>query len=225
MNSANAIPAPTWEKFLTEQKNAGYYQQLMTFLEEERSKYEVYPPEEDVFNAFTLCPLNKTKICIIGQDPYHNPGEAHGLSFSVRDGVKIPPSLKNIYQEINSDLGINIPTTGNLAPWAEQGVLLLNSILTVRKNEPSSHKYLGWHHLTDAAIYLLSISSKHPIVFILWGAFARSKKSFIEKRHVILESPHPSPFSAHTGFFGSKPFSKANQFLEAHNLTPINWQI
>jgi uracil-DNA glycosylase len=172
-----------------------------------------------------LTPYKNVRVVIVGQDPYHGEGEAHGLSFSVQDGIKIPPSLQNIYKELYSDLGIKIPSTGDLTKWAQQGVLLLNSVLTVKKDAPASHKDLGWQLLTDYVIQLLN-EKEEPVVFILWGAFARSKKVFItNKKHLIIESPHPSPFSARTGFFGSKPFSKTNIFLKKNNYKEIDFSL
>ena len=176
-------------------------------------KETIFPPKDYIFNALKLTPYNNVKVVIVGQDPYHGVGEAHGLSFSVRDGIMVPPSLQNIYKELNSDLGINISTTGDLTKWADQGVLLLNSVLTVKKDSPASHKGLGWEPLTDYIIKKLN-SKDTPIVFILWGNFARSKKVYITNpKHLVIESAHPSPFSANHGFFGSKPFSKINDFL------------
>ena len=188
-------------------------------------KETIFPPKDYIFNALKLTPYNNVKVVIVGQDPYHGVGEAHGLSFSVRDGIKVPPSLQNIYKELNSDLGINISTTGDLTKWAEQGVLLLNSVLTVKKDTPASHKGIGWEPLTDYIIRKLN-SKETPIVFILWGNFARSKKAYITNpKHLVIESAHPSPFSANHGFFGSKPFSRTNQFLEQNKIQPIDWKL
>ncbi len=188
-------------------------------------KETIFPPKDYIFNALKLTPYNNVKVVIVGQDPYHGVGEAHGLSFSVRDGIKVPPSLQNIYKELNSDLGINVSTTGDLTKWAEQGVLLLNSVLTVKKDTPASHKGLGWEPLTDYIIRKLN-SKDTPIVFILWGNFARSKKVYITNpKHLVIESAHPSPFSAYHGFFGSKPFSSTNQFLEQNKIQPIDWKL
>lgn len=189
------------------------------------NKETIFPPKDYIFNALKLTPYNNVKVVIVGQDPYHGVGEAHGLSFSVRDGIKVPPSLQNIYKELNSDLGINISTTGDLTKWAEQGVLLLNSVLTVKKDTPASHKGIGWEPLTDYIIRKLN-SKETPIVFILWGNFARSKKAYITNpKHLVIESAHPSPFSANHGFFGSKPFSRTNQFLEQNKIQPIDWKL
>lgn len=215
----------SWKDFIKQESYQGYYKNILSFLKEDGEKFKIYPAGQDIFNAFDYSPLDKTKVLILGQDPYHNPGEAHGLSFSVKEGVKTPPSLQNIYKELKSDLGLDIPKTGCLVPWAEQGVLLLNACLTVRKNEPNAHKNIGWHIFTDKVISTLN-QKDTPVVFILWGAFARAKKDIITNaRHLILESPHPSPFSASSGFFGSKPFSKTNEFLEKNNLPAINWKL
>ena len=185
----------------------------------------VYPPADDIFNAFHLTPLPDVKVVILGQDPYHEPGQAHGLSFSVMPGVEIPPSLVNIYQELHDDLGCKIPNNGCLTKWARQGVLLLNTVLTVRAHRAFSHKDIGWQEFTDAAIRVLA-GQDRPLVFILWGRPAQQKASMITNpRHLILKSPHPSPLSAYRGFFGSRPFSKTNAYLEANGLTPIDWQI
>ena len=188
-------------------------------------KEAIYPPKDHIFNALKLTPYNNVKVVIVGQDPYHGEGEAHGLSFSVRDGVKIPPSLQNIYKELKSDLGIDIATTGDLTKWADQGVLLLNSVLTVKKDLPASHKGMGWEPLTDYIIRKLN-SKNTPIVFILWGNFAKSKKVYITNpKHLVIESAHPSPFSANYGFFGSRPFSRTNKFLEQNKIQPIDWKL
>lgn len=183
----------------------------------------IFPPKECIFNALKYTSFENVKVVIVGQDPYHGVGEAHGLSFSVQDNVKVPPSLQNIYKELYDDLGVPIKKTGNLTVWAKQGVLLLNSVLTVEKDKASSHKGLGWELFTDYVIKVLNLKET-PVVFILWGNFARSKKVLITNpNHYIIESPHPSPFSAYNGFFGSKPFSKTNNFLLKNKLTPIDW--
>ncbi len=183
----------------------------------------IFPPKDEIFNALKYTDFDNVKVVIVGQDPYHGEGEAHGLSFSVRKGVKIPPSLKNIYKELEDDLGIKPKDNGDLTLWAKQGVLLLNAVLTVEKDLASSHKGIGWERLTDYIIKVLN-SKEDPIVFILWGNFARSKKSYItNKKHLVIESTHPSPFSAYNGFFGSKPFSKCNNFLIKNKKEPINW--
>lgn len=185
----------------------------------------VYPIKENIFNALKLTPYEKVKVVIMGQDPYHGENEAHGLSFSVQKGITIPPSLKNIYKELYSDLGIKSPNNGDLTKWANEGVLLLNSVLTVFKDNPASHKKIGWERLTDYIIKILN-ENEAPIVFILWGNFAREKKKYItNKKHLVIESNHPSPFSANNGFFGSKPFSKTNAFLISNNFKPINWDL
>lgn len=196
-----------------------FYNMIMKLYDEKT----IYPLKENIFNAFKLTSFENVKVVIVGQDPYHGEGEAHGLSFSVQDNVKIPPSLQNIYKELYSDLGIPPKNTGNLTGWAKEGVLLLNSTLTVEKDKANSHQGLGWQYFTDYVIKVLNLSEK-PIVFILWGNFARSKKVLITNpKHLILESPHPSPFSAYNGFFGSKPFSKTNDFLIKNNIKPIDW--
>ncbi len=185
----------------------------------------VYPIKENIFNALKLTPYEKVKVVIMGQDPYHGENEAHGLSFSVQKGINIPPSLKNIYKELNNDLGITIALDGDLTKWAKEGVLLLNSVLTVYKDNPASHKNIGWERLTDYIIKTLN-EKEEPIVFILWGNFAKEKKKYItNKKHLIIESTHPSPFSANNGFFGSKPFSKTNEFLIKNKIKPINWDL
>ncbi|GHW02763.1 uracil-DNA glycosylase [candidate division SR1 bacterium] len=192
-----------------------YFEDIKTFLKKEKSDGQtVFPAGKDMFNAFNKTPFAQVKVVILGQDPYHGYGEAHGLCFSVQNGVRIPPSLQNIYKELNADLGIEIPKTGNLSSRAEQGVFLLNATLTVRQDQPNSHKGIGWQIFTDAVIRNLSDKKDH-LVFILRGAFAQQKESLIDSsKHLIIKSPHPSPFSAHSGFFGSKPFSRANQWLE-----------
>ena len=188
-------------------------------------KEEIYPPKDYIFNALKLTPFQNTKVVIMGQDPYHGEGEAHGLSFSVQKGIKLPPSLKNIYKELYNDLGIEPNEYGDLTKWAKEGVLLLNSVLTVKKDSPASHKNIGWEPLTDYIIKVLNTKDE-PVVFILWGNFAKSKKVFITNpKHLIIESAHPSPFSANYGFFGSKPFSKTNSFLEKNNIQPIDWTL
>jgi len=198
---------------------------FMDKIKKEYSENICYPEYENLFNAFKLTPFNKVKIVILGQDPYHGEGEAHGLSFSVKKGVQFPPSLKNIFIELKNDLNINAPENGDLSKWANEGVLLLNSILSVRKDTPLSHKDFGWEDLTDYIIKLLN-SKKEPIVFILWGSYARSKKTYItNKNHFIIESVHPSPLSANRGFFGSRPFSKANNFLKSKNIKEVDFTL
>lgn len=202
-----------------------YYMQLYSFVKEEYCKYAIYPSSEDIFNAFHFTPLCKVKVVILGQDPYHNADQAHGLCFSVKPKVQIPPSLDNIYKELKEDLGLKIPNNGYLKKWADQGVLLLNTVLTVRAHQAASHQGKGWEHFTDAVISAVN-EQEQPIVFILWGRPAQMKKKMLTNpNHLVLEAPHPSPLSAHRGFFGSKPFSKANAFLTENKIAPIDWQI
>ena len=202
-----------------------YYRELFTFVKDEYSKYVVYPPADDIFNAFDFTPLDKVKCVILGQDPYHEPNQAHGLCFSVKPEVGIPPSLVNIYKELKDDIGCYIPDNGYLEKWARQGILMLNTVLTVRAHQANSHKDIGWEQFTDAAIRVLNTIDR-PIVFILWGAPAQRKESMLNNpKHLILKAPHPSPLSAYRGFFGSKPFSKTNEFLIANGIEPIDWQI
>ena len=202
-----------------------YYKQLhQTIMEEYRTR-QIFPEADDLFNAFHLTPLKDVKVVIFGQDPYHNVGQAHGLCFSVKPGVEIPPSLVNIYKELQDDLGCYIPNNGYLVKWAKQGVFLLNTVLTVRAHQANSHRGIGWEKFTDAAIRILNEQDR-PIVFILWGRPAQMKKTMLNNpKHLILEAPHPSPLSAYRGFFGSRPFSKTNIFLQQHGLAPIDWQI
>ena len=207
-----------WLEALKGEFSKPYYRELFKKVNEEYSRYQIFPPADDIFNAFHLTPLSKVKVVILGQDPYHNVGQAHGLCFSVKKGVDIPPSLVNIYKELHDDLGCTIPNHGCLTKWAEQGVLMLNTVLTVRAHQANSHRGIGWEEFTDAAIMALN-SQDRPIVFILWGGPAHNPK------HLILKAPHPSPLSAYRGFFGSKPFSQTNAFLEEHGLEPIDWQI
>lgn len=214
-----------WTPFLKEEFKKDYFLKLSAFLKEEYATKVIYPKKEDVFNAFAYTAFDDVKVVILGQDPYHQPHQAHGLCFSVNKGVKIPPSLVNIYKELNSDLGCYIPSHGCLIDWAKQGVFLLNTTLTVEQSHPNSHFNKGWEIFTDTAIQKLNEKTT-PVVFILWGRNARSKKSLITNpNHLILESAHPSPLSAYHGFFESKPFSKCNQFLMENNLKPIDWQI
>ncbi len=201
------------------------FSRFMGVINHEYEINTIYPAKDNIFAALKLTPYSKVKVVIMGQDPYHGEGEAHGLSFSVMDGIKLPPSLKNIYKELYDDLGITPASTGNLTKWAKEGVLLLNSTLTVVKDTPNSHSKLGWNLFTDYIIKKLN-EREEPIVFILWGSFARSKKVYItNKRHLVIESAHPSPFSARNGFFGSKPFSRTNEFLVKNNIEPIDWDI
>lgn len=214
-----------WLEPLKPEFSKDYYKELYQKVIEEYKTQVVFPPSDDIFNAFALTPLKKVKVVIIGQDPYHNVGQAHGLCFSVRPEVDIPPSLVNIYKELKDDCGCEIPNNGYLVKWAEQGVLLLNTVLTVRAHQANSHRGMGWEQFTDAAIRVLNEEDR-PIVFILWGAPAQKKKAMLNNpKHMILEAPHPSPLSAYRGFFGSKPFSKTNAFLEQNGLKPIDWQI
>ncbi len=202
-----------------------YYAELYQFVRQEYNTTQIFPPADDIFNAFHMTPLGEVKVVIIGQDPYHEPGQAHGLCFSVKPGVDIPPSLVNIYKELQDDLGCSIPNNGHLVKWAKQGVLMLNTVLTVRAHRANSHHGRGWEEFTDAAIRALN-SQDRPIVFILWGKPAQSKKSMLNNpNHLILEAPHPSPLSAYRGFFGSRPFSKTNAFLRERGAEPIDWQI
>ena len=202
-----------------------YYADLYRFVKEEYSKVAVYPPSDEIFSALHLTPLSKVKVVIIGQDPYHNVGQAHGLCFSVRPEVEIPPSLVNIYKELQSDLGCRIPNNGYLVKWAEQGVLLLNTVLTVRAHQANSHQGKGWEQFTDAIIRAVN-AEERPIAYLLWGRPAQSKMSMLNNpKHKVFTAPHPSPLSAHRGFFGCKHFSQANAFLEENGLAPIDWQI
>lgn len=216
----------TWKSVLKEEFEKPYFKQIAEFLKSEKQKGKIiYPPGPLIFHAFDTTPFDKVKVVILGQDPYHGPGQAHGLAFSVQKGVTPPPSLKNIYKEIQDDLGIPVPETGNLEKWAEQGVLLLNAALTVEAHKPNSHSKIGWHEFTDAVIKLISDKKEH-IVFILWGAYAKSKQELIDaSKHLILTAAHPSPFSAHYGFFGCRHFSKANKWLEKHGEKPVDWSL
>ncbi|MGL1890307.1 MAG: uracil-DNA glycosylase [Spirochaetaceae bacterium] len=210
-----------WKQFLETEKNTGYYRVLLRKLEKELSEFTIYPKKEDVFRAFELTSFNNIKCVIVGQDPYFNPEEAHGLAFSVKKDNKIPPSLRNIYKELATDININ-RVHGDLTDWAEQGVFLINRVLTVRKGEPNSHKNIGWMQFTLNTIKKVS-ESPNPIVFMLWGAGARKLKSVIDKRHLVLEAPHPSPLSSYRGFFGCAHFSKCNSFLEEVKRGSIQW--
>ena len=212
-----------WDQVLSKVWESPGFDKFMNKVKDNYKNHTCFPKYENIFNALKLTPYKDVKIVIIGQDPYHGEGEAHGLSFSVQEGVKFPPSLQNIFKELYNDLGIK-NTKGDLTPWAKEGVLLLNSILSVEKDKPLSHKDLGWQLLTDHIIKLINLKEE-PVVFILWGSYARSKKEFItNKKHLIIESAHPSPLSASRGFFGSKPFSKANNFLKEHNIKEVNFQ-
>ena len=214
-----------WLKVIGDEFKKPYYTQLYRFVKEEYTNYVIYPNADDIFNAFHFTPLKDVKVVILGQDPYHNVGQAHGLCFSVKPEVDIPPSLVNIYQELQEDVGCKIPNNGYLEKWARQGVLMLNTVLTVRAHQAGSHQGKGWEQFTDAVIEAVNAQDR-PIVFILWGKPAQMKKKMLTNpNHLILEAPHPSPLSAYRGFFGSKPFSQANAFLERHGLEKIDWQI
>lgn len=214
-----------WDALLEGEFQKPYYQQLRNFLKSEYNSYTIYPDMYNIFNAFKLTSYNDVKAVILGQDPYHEPGQAHGLAFSVLDGTEPPPSLKNIYKELNADLGLPIPEKGDLTKWAQQGVLLLNTALTVRRGSANSHKGKGWEIFTDRIIEILNNREK-PVVFILWGANARSKTALITNPvHKILTCAHPSPLSAYNGFFGCRHFSKCNEFLKAHGIEEINWAL
>ncbi|HEY1378068.1 MAG TPA: uracil-DNA glycosylase, partial [Gemmataceae bacterium] len=216
------LPA-SWRPVLGDQLRQPSYHKLTEFLERERDEYTVFPPEPDVFNALKLTPFDEVKVVILGQDPYHDDGQAHGLAFSVRPGVTPPPSLRNIFKELRDDVGCPKPANGNLEPWANQGVLLLNTVLTVRAHQPHSHRGKGWEKFTDAAIEAVG-AKDDPVVFVLWGAPAQKKTPLIDtSRHTVLKSPHPSPLSAKSGFFGSRPFSAVNAALEASGRDPIDW--
>jgi len=212
----------SWKALLKDEFEKDYFKNLTDFIKQEYKTHTIYPPGKDIFKAFDLCPVGNVKVVIIGQDPYHGKGQAHGLCFSVKDGVKIPPSLRNIYKELYNDIGKEIPETGNLEHWAKQGVLMLNATLTVRAGNAGSHQGKGWETFTDAVIKKIS-KEKENLVFLLWGAYAQRKGQVIDNEHYILESAHPSPFSAHNGFFGNKHFSKTNAFLKLKELTEIRW--
>ena len=214
-----------WREFLSEAVNAGSFRQLSSFLNAEYREQTVFPPLDDLFTAFRLTPPDRVKAVILGQDPYHDDGQAHGLAFSVRAGVRFPPSLRNIFKELNADLNLPVPKDGLLTPWAEQGVLLLNTVLTVRAHQPASHQKHGWEPFTDAVIAGLSRKKEH-LIYVLWGAPAQSKQPLIDTgKHTVICSAHPSPLSAHRGFFGSRPFSAVNRDLSAHGMTPIDWNL
>lgn len=214
-----------WDEVLKEEFEKDYFNKLLQFVEKEYQTKEIYPKKNEIFNAFRYTTYKDVKVVILGQDPYHGIGQAQGLSFSVRNEVGRPPSLQNIFKELESDIGIKVSSNNSLIPWTKEGVLLLNAVLTVEKDKAASHKDQGWEIFTDNVIKKIN-EKNTPVVFILWGAYARSKKSFITNPiHYIVESPHPSPFSAYNGFFGSRPFSKTNQFLESKGLKPISWQI
>ena len=213
----------SWRERLQSEFDAPYFAQLADFVRHEYATTRVYPPGSQMFAAFDACPFDKVKVVILGQDPYHEPGQAHGLCFSVNDGVPFPPSLQNIFKEIQDDIGTPVPMSGDLTRWANQGVLLLNATLTVRAHQAGSHQNKGWEQFTDAVIHRLA-QERENLVFILWGSYAQRKGEFIDRsRHLVLQSPHPSPLSAHRGFFGNRHFSRTNEYLTAHGIEPILW--
>ena len=214
----------TWNEILAEEMQKDYYQELQAFVQKRRAEVRVFPEEKNVFTALELTPFESVKVVILGQDPYHGFGQAHGLSFSVQKGIPLPPSLKNIYKELQEDIGEDLPTEGDLSHWAKQGVLLLNTVLTVEEGNANSHKGMGWERLTNHLIESLN-ELKHPVIFILWGKPAQDKEKLItNSNHVILKAPHPSPLSAYRGFFGSKPFSRVNDILMQQGQSPIRWK-
>ncbi|WP_421869133.1 uracil-DNA glycosylase [Marinoscillum sp.] len=214
---------PSWKILLQDEFEKDYFVKLVSFVKQEYQDHQVYPPGKKIFNAFNFCTLDNAKVIIIGQDPYHGPGQANGLCFSVAEGVRMPPSLVNIFKELKDDLGVDMPPHGSLERWAKQGVLLLNATLTVRASTPGSHQNKGWEEFTDAVIRKLS-EEKTGLVFILWGAYAQRKGAVIDaNKHYVIQSAHPSPFAAHKGFFGSKPFSKTNEYLALNGKDVINW--
>ena len=214
-----------WDILLQDEYQKEYFKKLLNFVKKEYQTKTIYPKQNEVFNAFRYTSFDNVKVVILGQDPYHGPNQAEGLSFSVSNEVLKPPSLQNIFKELESDLGISFPKSNSLKPWAKQGVLLLNAVLTVEEHKPTSHKDKGWETFTDDIIKILN-NKQEPVVFILWGAYARNKKSLItNSRHLIIESAHPSPFSARNGFFGSKPLSRTNKFLRENNLKEIDWRV
>ena len=216
---------PSWKQHLAPEFEKPYFVKLTNFVRQEYRTTTCYPPGKLIFNAFNLCPYDKEKVVIIGQDPYHGPGQAHGLCFSVNDGVPFPPSLQNIFKELNADLGISIPNNGELTDWAKQGVLMMNTVLTVRQGQPNSHKGKGWEQLTDAVIKKLN-ERNVPTAFILWGGNAKAKAPLITNPiHAVFKAAHPSPLSAYNGFFGCRHFSKVNDFLVSNNIQPIDWTI
>jgi len=216
----------SWKLLLMEEFSKEYMKQLRQFLAESKSKAKIiYPPGDEIFNAFNLTPFDKVRVVIIGQDPYHGPGQAHGLCFSVQAGVRLPPSLQNIYKEINQELGLEFGSNGCLTSWAEQGVLLLNSVLTVEKGHAGSHQGKGWEQFTDRVIEIIN-EEHESCVFLLWGSYAQHKGQIIDRnRHLVLESPHPSPFSAHRGFLGNGHFKRVNEYLQSKGKTPIDWRV
>jgi uracil-DNA glycosylase len=226
MNNVNPDIEESWKKVLKEDFNSTYFTELKTFLKNEKETGQlIYPPGKQIFTAFNNTPFDKVKVVILGQDPYHGPGQAHGLSFSVLPGISLPPSLQNIFKEIKDDLGIQIPTSGSLEKWSKQGILLLNATLTVRANQPGSHQKKGWENFTDSVIRNLS-AKRSGIIFLLWGKFAQAKESLIDTtKHFILKAAHPSPLSAYAGFFGCKHFSRTNEILVREGKTPIDWSL
>ncbi|OKL41750.1 uracil-DNA glycosylase [Pontibacter flavimaris] len=213
----------SWQKVLQDEFEKPYFKELVSFVKDEYTSQKVYPPGNQIFNAFERCPFDKVEVVILGQDPYHGPNQANGLAFSVSEKVRTPPSLLNIFKEIKSDLGKDLPPNGNLERWAEQGVLLLNATLTVRAGDAGSHQRKGWEEFTDAVVQKVN-ELKENVVFMLWGAYAQKKGAFIdERKHLVLKAAHPSPFAADRGFFGSRHFSKANKYLEEHGKKPIDW--
>ncbi|MBF8964549.1 uracil-DNA glycosylase [Pontibacter sp. FD36] len=213
----------SWQNILQEEFEKPYFKDLVSFVKDEYTSQKVYPPGNQIFNAFERCPFDQVKVVILGQDPYHGPNQANGLAFSVKDGIRIPPSLVNIFKEIRSDLGKDLPATGNLERWAEQGVLLLNATLTVRAGDAGSHQKKGWEEFTDAVVRKVN-DLKEGVVFMLWGAYAQKKGAFIdERKHLVLKAAHPSPFAADRGFFGTRHFSKANEYLKTQGKEPIDW--
>ncbi len=223
MSTIDPVIENTWKEQLISEFQSDYFIQLKEFLLEEKKKYKIFPPGSEIFAAFNYTPFNNVKVVILGQDPYHGPGQANGLCFSVKNGVAKPPSLQNIFKELQTDLGFQIPVSGNLEKWAKQGVLLLNATLTVRSGQAGSHQNKGWESFTDAVIKKIS-ENREKLVFVLWGKFAQDKESLIDThKHFIIKSAHPSPFSADRGFFGSKPFSKVNNYLKINGISEIDW--
>ncbi len=214
---------PSWHKVLKKEFSKPYFEELISFVKKEYATTKIYPEGKNIFRAFELCPFDEVKVVILGQDPYHGAGQANGLCFSVNDGVALPPSLQNIYKEIEDDLQISMPKKGNLDNWSRQGVMLLNATLTVRANTAGSHQKKGWEEFTDAVVKAISDQKEH-VVFLLWGKYAQEKGNIIDrKKHFVLSAAHPSPFSAHSGFFGCKHFSKTNNYLQGHGKEPILW--
>jgi len=227
MQATNPVKIhPSWHSVLEPEFSKHYMAQLRQFLQQEKQVGKtIFPPGGQIFNAFNSTPFDQVKVVVLGQDPYHGAGQAHGLCFSVMPGVRIPPSLQNIYKELHSDLGIPVPDHGCLQPWAEQGVLLLNATLTVEESKAGAHQGRGWEQFTDAAVHALA-EQREGLVFILWGSYAQKKGAFIDgSRHLVLKGPHPSPLSAHRGFFGTRPFSQANAYLQSRGQAPIDWAL